>query len=113
MKSNFRSLGSIAHHPVWYDWNGSFAYYMAREYGKALLRAKKALTVYPESISILRILAATYVEMGNLEKARAMAQRILEVDPGFTLSGVRNVPLKKKADRDRYFGALAHAGLPE
>ncbi|MCK5365589.1 MAG: hypothetical protein KAR22_21585, partial [Gammaproteobacteria bacterium] len=101
------------HHPVWYDWNGSFAYYMARDYDKALLGAKRTLTVYPKSISVLRILAATYVEMGNMEKAKEVAQKMLEIDPNFTLSGMRNVPLRRKADRERYFGALAKAGLPE
>lgn len=101
------------HHPIWYDWNGSFAYYMARDYEKALLGAKKTLVAYPKSLSVHRILAATYVEMGNMEKAREVAQRMLEIDPGFTLSGVRNVPLRRKADRERYFGALAKAGLPE
>ncbi len=101
------------HYPVWYDWNASFAYYMARDYDKALLGAKKTLAVYPKSISVLRILAATYVEMGNMKKAREVAEKMLEIDPGYTLSGTRNVPLKRKADRQRYFGALAKAGLPE
>jgi adenylate cyclase len=101
------------YHPVWYNWNGSFAYYMARDYEKALLGAKKTLTIYPKSLSVLRILAATYVEMGDMEKAGKMAQKILEIDPEFTLSGMLNVPLKDKADRERYFGALAKAGLPE
>jgi adenylate cyclase len=101
------------HYPVWYDWNGSFGYYMAGEYEKALLGAKRTLTVYPESISVLRILTATYIEMGNRQKAKEMAQKILEIKPDFTLSGVRNVPFKHQADRERYFGALAKAGLPE
>jgi hypothetical protein len=38
---------------------------------------------------------------------------MLEIDPNFTLSGIRNVPLRRKTDRERYFGALAKAGLPE
>jgi len=101
------------HHPIWYDWNGSFAYYMARDYDKALLGAKRTLVVYPKSISLHRILAATYVEMDNMEKARQVAQRVLEIDPEFALSRVRNVPFQHKADRERYFGALAEAGLPE
>jgi TolB-like protein/Tfp pilus assembly protein PilF/class 3 adenylate cyclase len=101
------------HYPVWYDWNGSFGYYMAREYDEALLGAKRTLTVYPESLSVLRILAATYVEMGNMEKATEVAKKMLEIDPQFKLSNVLNVPLKHQADRERYFGALAKAGLPE
>ena len=51
--------------------------------------------------------------MGNLEKAEGVAKKMLEIDPAFKLSNVRNVPLKREADRERYFGALAKAGLPE
>ena len=101
------------HYPVWYDWNGSFGYYMARDYDKALLGAKRTLTVYPKSISVHRILAATYVEMGNMEKAKEVGQKVLAIDPAFKLSNVRNLPFLHKADRERYFGALAKAGLPE
>ena len=98
------------HHPVWYDWNGSFGYYMARDYDKALLGAKRTLTAYPESLSVLRILTATYVEIDNMAKAREVAKKMLEIDPEFKLSNVLNVPLKREADRERYFGALAKAG---
>lgn len=108
-----RAMRLNPHHPVWYDWNASLAYYMTRDYDQALLGAKKTLAVYPESLSVFRILAATYVEMGNMEKAREVAQKMLEINPEFTLSGVRNVPLRRKVDRERYFGALAKAGLPE
>ena len=101
------------HHPIWYDWNGSFAHYMARDYDKALLGAKKTLAVYPESLSVLRILAATFVEMGNMEKAGEVAKKMLEINPEFRLSNVRNVPFKRSVDHDRYFGALAKAGLPK
>ncbi len=54
----------------------------------------------------------TYVEMGRMEEAMKVAQEILEIDPTFRLSGVRNVPFQNQADRDRYFGALQKAGLP-
>jgi len=86
---------------------------MARNHDKALLGAKKTLAVYPESLSVLRILTASYVEMGNMEKARQVAQKMPRIDLEFTLSRVRNVPLRHKGDRERYFGALAKAELPE
>ena len=101
------------HHPVWYDWNGSFVYLMARDYDKAVIGAKKTLAIYPKALSALRILTATYVEMSRMEEAEKVAQKILEIDPGFTLSGVRNTPFQHKADRERYYGALRQAGLPE
>jgi TolB-like protein len=101
------------HHPVWYDWNGSFVYLMARDYDKAVISAKKTLAIYPKAISALRILTATYVEMNRMEEAEKVAQKILEIEPGFTLSSVRNTPFQHAADRERYFGALRQAGLPE
>ncbi len=100
------------YHPVWYDWNGGFVYYMARDYDKALLGAKKTLAVYPTQLPARRILVATYVDMGRLEEARKVAQEILEIDPAFRLSSVLNTPFQNQADRDRYFEALQKAGLP-
>ena len=99
-------------HPVWYDWNGSFGYYMARDYNNALIGAKKTVAVYPKSISAFRILAATYSEMGRMDDAKEIARQILEIDPAFTLSSIRNTPFQHDADRERYFGALHKAGLP-
>jgi len=101
------------HHPVWYDWNASFVYVMARDYEKAIIGAKKTLAVYPKQISARRVLIAAYVETGRMDDARKVAQEILEIDPGFTLSSVRNLPFQHEADRERYFGALRQAGLPD
>ncbi len=100
------------HHPVWYDWNGSFVYYTARDYEKSLIGAKKTLSVYPKSLSVLRILAATYAEMGRMDDAKEIARRITEINPAFTISSIRNTPFQHDADRQRYFGALHKAGLP-
>ena len=54
-----------------------------------------------------------YVEMGRMEEAKKVAQEILEINPGFTLSGVRNTPFQHEADHERYFGALRKASLPD
>jgi hypothetical protein len=51
--------------------------------------------------------------MGRMDEAIRQAQEILKIDPEFQLSEVRNVPFQHKIDHDRYFGALAKAGLPE
>ncbi len=101
------------YHPVWYDWIAGFTYFMARDYEKAVLGAKKTIAVYPKNISARRTLIATYVEMGRVEEAKKVAREILKIDPEFKLSKVRNVPFQHESDHDRYFGALAEAGLPE
>ena len=51
--------------------------------------------------------------MNRMEEAEKVAQKILEIEPGFTLSSVRNTPFQHAADRERYFGALRQAGLPD
>jgi len=100
-------------HPAWYDWNASFAYLMARDYEEAIIAAKKTLAVYPKQLSARRLLIAAYVETDRMEDAKRVAQEILEIDPGFTLSSVRNAPFQHEVDRERYFGALRSAGLPD
>jgi TolB-like protein/class 3 adenylate cyclase len=99
-------------HPVWYDWNGSFTYYMAREYENALIAAKKTIAIYPKALSAMRILAATYVEMGRMDDAKEIARQILEINPEITISSIRNTPFQHDSDRERYYAALHEAGLP-
>ena len=101
------------YHPVWYDWVAGFAYFMARDYEKAVLAEKKTIAVHPKNISARRSLIAAYVEMGRMEEAQKVAGEILEIDPEFKLSKVRSMVFQHRADHDRYFGALAKAGLPE
>jgi tetratricopeptide (TPR) repeat protein len=101
------------YHPAWYDWNAGAAYLMARDYEKAIIGAKKTLAVYPKQISSRRVLIAAYVGMGRMEDAKKVAQEILEIEPGFTLSSVRNMLFQHKADREHFYGALREAGLPE
>jgi adenylate cyclase len=100
-------------HPAWYDWNASLAYYMARDYDKAVVAGKQTVAVYKKSISAYRILAATYVEMGRMKDAQAAAAKIMELKPKFTLSKVRNTPFQSESDLERYYNALRKSGLPE
>jgi hypothetical protein len=46
------------------------------------------------------------------EEAHAEAAEVLKIDPEFSLEHwAKRYPLKKKADTDRYVGALRKAGL--
>ena len=86
---------------------------MAGDYEKAVLESKKYLAVSPNNLSPRRVLVASYVEMGRMEDAQQVVEEILEIDPSYRSTKVRNVPFKNDTDRDRYFGAQAKAGLPE
>ena len=60
-------------------------------------------------------LAATYAQLGNIEKARAEAAEALRIDPRWTIegAGMRLNTFKRAEDAEHYFDGLRKAGLPE
>jgi adenylate cyclase len=63
----------------------------------------------------MRTKAVCYVYLGRMEEARNWANRVLELDPGFTIarlkaSGTYLLPPEPLA---RYVDGLRKAGLPE
>lgn len=68
---------------------------------------------YPASLAPRRILIATLAEAGRLDEAREEAEALQKIDPDFRLSTFRNTPFQKNADRERYYGAMRSAGVPD
>jgi adenylate cyclase len=58
-------------------------------------------------------LVAGHVNLDRLDAARAAAQRLLEIAPGFTVSGFVRMDLVRPALMDAFAVALRKAGLPE
>lgn len=68
----------------------------------------------PDYVPSHLILSAVNAEFGNGAEARTEAAEVLRINPRFTLRAlVAYVPLRKKADLDRYVKALRKAGIPE
>ena len=65
-----------------------FAYYIRRECGEALPRLEHALTLRAADPSLLNALGDCHEQLGNGERARAMFERSLELNPG--QQGVRD-----------------------
>jgi hypothetical protein len=61
---------------------------------------------------MLRMRAATLVELGRIDEARADVQALLAMQPGATISEVRRY-LDFMPDLDRYLDNLRRAGLPK
>ncbi len=54
------------------------------------------------------------VELGRLEEARAVGQRLLALDPKYTVAvAARQSPQQDPQYRERFFAALRAAGIPE
>jgi adenylate cyclase len=84
---------------------------IARRYEEAVAACRQALQREPNHMNVHLTLAATFVEMGKMEEARAEATEVLRIDPQYTVGRGRRTLWKDQAEIDRYIDALRKAGL--
>jgi adenylate cyclase len=98
--------------PGWDTFLGS-GYYYTKRYNEAvevIVRKRKL------NISDHRLLAASYAQLGRLDKARVHIKEVLKINPQYSLSKVRAYSqklFKNETDREHYIEGLRKAGLPE
>jgi TolB-like protein/class 3 adenylate cyclase/Tfp pilus assembly protein PilF len=96
----------------WYEIVLTQAYYLAGRYDEAVAIGRKAFSHNDRQASGLRVLIASLVAAGEMEQARRIARRLLEVTPGFSLGAfAARTPLRGAA-RDVFVKRLREAGLP-
>ena len=98
----------------WFAAELSGALLVAGRPEEALPWARKAAQEMPTWMGGLRPLMAL-VELGRLEEARAVGQRLLAFDPKYTIAiaAARHSPQQDPQFRERFFAALRAAGIPE
>ena len=90
------------------------AYSFAEQYEKAIEILNQSLSIDPEALTPYLTLTSCYIELNDFDKAQKAAKKILEIDPNFSLEYHKEVlPIKDKAELERYIGNLRKAGLPE
>jgi adenylate cyclase len=90
----------------------SLAHLIAGRSEEALIFAQRCIDESPRFMSGHRIKVAALGNLGRLQEAEAAAHMLLAFDPGFTISS--RMPAMRDSDaRQRYWGALKAAGLPE
>jgi adenylate cyclase len=91
------------------------AHYMLKQYSQALPLLQECASRMPDSRVGHCLLAATYAQLGNIEKARAEAAEALRIVPNYTIQGTqaRMSDFKRAEDAEHYFDGLRKAGLPE
>ena len=101
-------------YPVWYLLNLGHAYFLTGRYEEAITTLKRVNNRNPNFWPAYIYLAASYVELGQEEKARIEASELLRINPNFSLeAGRQRLPYKDKAVLEHLFGILRKAGLPE
>ena len=102
-------------HAQWAPLLMGSAYFMLKDYSRALTVLQGYVSRVPGAVFGHSFLAATYAQLGQLDRARAEAAELLRLLPGYTISGTtrRLAAFKRPSDEKRFFDALRRAGLPE
>ncbi len=95
-------------------WEG-VAYHSLGRYEEAIAALGRARARNPKGVFSRAFLALTYADMGRMEEARAMAQEILKLSPGFSAKGFVNavINFKDRTRPERALATLRQLGLPE
>jgi adenylate cyclase len=91
------------------------ANYMLERYGTALPALVDAAARAPKHRAIRQWLAATYAQLGELDRAREECAAVLKLEPEYTIRGMGThfSPFRRTADAEHLFEGMLRAGLPE
>jgi len=89
------------------------AYSFTGQFEKGIEACQKATQDNPNDLYAHVLLSAAYSLAGRDEEAQATAEKVLQIDPKFTVkSWEKNLRFKNPSDAKQYFEALRRAGLP-
>ena len=87
-------------------------YNMMRRHEEAIETCKKVIELSPRNLPAFINLAVAYSELEQMDKAHVAADKVLEMNPNFSLESFgKTLPYKNKADRDLFVSGLQKAGL--
>jgi adenylate cyclase len=100
--------------PLAPHWVG-LAHYTLKQYSQAVPFLKECALRAPDYGAVHLWLAATYARLGQIEQARGEAEKVLQLDPDFTIERTaRNtIAFKHVEHSSDCFDAMRKAGLPE
>jgi TolB-like protein/DNA-binding winged helix-turn-helix (wHTH) protein/tetratricopeptide (TPR) repeat protein len=100
------------HHPFNYQFHLGQAYFVLRDYDKAIEALLSGVESNPASERLHIWLAAAYAQAGRMEDAGWEAEQVRILNPDFSLAAIAEAfPFKDPGDRDHFVGALRKAGL--
>ena len=91
------------------------AHFVAERYSDGVVCEEQALRERPNVPYALRYLAACYVHLGEINKARAAISKVLVAQPNSSIKrdAYGYAAFNRASDQERYVTALRLAGLPE
>jgi DNA-binding SARP family transcriptional activator len=84
------------------------------DYERAVLAGRRAVEANPDFVNGYKPLIASLGHLGWLDEARTFVDKLLSLEPNFTVEKFgQTYPIKKANDRERYIEGLRLAGVPE
>jgi tetratricopeptide (TPR) repeat protein len=103
-----------SHFPNWFTNIPLMAHYLIGDREKAREVAEQSQASFPDYPYAYVNLAEIYSALGSHAKAQDMANRLLRLQPTFSLTDYRKAHLFiKREDTDAWIGHLGSAGLPD
>lgn len=109
----YRALAPFDPYICWYESLYTIAYLFDEDYERAASVGRRAVTASPRFVNGYKPLIAALGHLGRREEAKSYVNKLLTLEPGFTVENFAEVyPVKKTADRRRYMEGLRLAGVP-
>jgi tetratricopeptide (TPR) repeat protein/TolB-like protein len=91
----------------------AIAYLFNQDYERAAIVSRRAVEALPDFVNGYKPLVAALGHLDRREEAKPYVDKLLKLEPGFTVEEFGEVyPIKKPRDRKRYMEGLRLAGVP-
>ena len=92
----------------------TIAYTFKGDYEQAALVGRRSVKANPEFVNGYKPLIASLGHLGRAAEAKPYVEKLLSLEPNFTIEGFAKVyPFKHASDSARYIAGLRLAGVPE
>jgi adenylate cyclase len=110
----YRELAPFDPYFSWFELLYTIAYLFNRDYERAAIVGRRAVKGLPDFVNAYKPFIAALGHLGRRDEARPYVDKVLALEPGFTVERFAEVyPIKKAIDRRRYMEGLGLAGIPQ
>jgi TolB-like protein/Tfp pilus assembly protein PilF len=109
----YRELAPAHSYASYFENAFTIAYTFNGDYERAVLVGRRMVKANPDFVAGYKPLIASLGHLGRREEAKPYIDKLLTLEPEFTVERFgRDYPLKKPSDRRRYMKGLLLAGVP-
>jgi DNA-binding SARP family transcriptional activator len=110
----YRDLAPFDPYYSWFENFYTIAHMFKGDYEKVVEIGQRAVMVNPEFVNGYKPLIAALGHLGRCADAKPYVDKLLAIEPNFTVERFGQVyPIKQASDRERYMAGLRRAGVPE